>query len=422
MVHVAREMKRQGFSVPLLIGGATTSKVHTAVKIAPNYPHPVVYVPDASRAVGVVGALLSSGRGQAYAAEIAADYADVRARRLVGERRVERRGIADARARGLRTDWAAHPPETPREPGIHVIEDQDLAPLVERIDWGPFFRTWELAGAFPAILSDAVVGAQARSLYDDARAMLRQIVSEKWLVAKAVFGLLPANRVGDDVVVWTDESRREEWYTFHFLRQQNHKPEGQINQCLADFVPEPGVEGWIGCFAVTSGHGIEEHVSRFMADHDDYRAILLKALADRLAEAYAEHLHQRVRKEHWGYAPDESFTNAELIDERYRGIRPAPGYPACPDHTEKRTLFHLLGCEAKIGLQLTESMAMYPTAAVSGFYFGHPQAQYFGVGKLDRDQVVDYAARKGWTLEEAERWLGPNLGYEPAEATRDGAA
>jgi 5-methyltetrahydrofolate--homocysteine methyltransferase len=422
MVHVAREMKRQGFVVPLLIGGATTSKVHTAVKIAPNYPHPVVYVPDASRAVGVVGALLSEVQGPAFAAEIASEYADVRARRLAGERRVERRTLADARTRGLQTDWSAAPPERPNKPGISVIQDQDLAPLIDRIDWGPFFRTWELAGAFPAILEDPVVGAQARSVFDDARAMLSAIVQEKWLTAKAVFGLLPANRVGDDVVVWTGEDRKTPLTTFHFLRQQNHKPDGQLNHCLADLVPDGNQAGWMGFFAVTAGHGIEEHVARFYADHDDYRAILLKALADRLAEAFAEHLHEQVRKVHWGYAADEALNNQQLIDEQYRGIRPAPGYPACPDHTEKRLLFDLLGCEEKIQLHLTESMAMYPTAAVSGFYFGHPQAQYFGVGKLDRDQVVDYAARKGWTVEETERWLAPNLGYEPAEVGREGAA
>jgi len=413
MVHVAREMKRQGFELPLLIGGATTSRMHTAVKIDPAYAGPVVYVPDASRAVGVVSQLLSDEHRTAYAEGIKADYADVRERRSAGQREVRRRTIHDARSRAVPIDWQAEPLPAPVHPGEHEIT-VDLAELVPRIDWGPFFRTWELAGAFPALLTDPVVGEQASAVYADARAMLDRILAEGWLTAKGLCALLPAERRGDDVVVFTDASRTAVRETFHFLRQQNHKPDGRANLCLADFVPsaEQG-QGWLGLFAVTTGHGVVQAVERFKRDHDDYSSIMLKSLADRLAEAFAEHLHERVRKELWGYAPDEALSNQDLIAERYQGIRPAPGYPACPDHTEKRLLFDLLRCEQRIGLSLTESMAMWPAAAVSGFYFGHPQSAYFGVGKLDRDQVVDYAARKGWSLDEAERWLSPNLGYEP---------
>ena len=413
MVTVAREMKRQGFTVPLLIGGATTSKVHTAVKIDPAYDGPVVYVPDASRAVGVVSQLLSDEQRDPYVSSVAADYADTRARRLAGQREVRRRTIADARSRPVAIDWAAEPLPAPARPGHHLVEPA-ISELIPRIDWGPFFQTWELAGAFPAILTDPVVGEHASQLYADAREMLQQIVDEGWLTARGLVAILPAQRVGDDVVTFTDEGRAEALETFHFLRQQNHKPEGKPNLCLADFVPSADEgPGWFGLFAVTAGLGVDAHVERFKADHDDYRAILLKALADRLAEAFAEHLHEHVRRELWGYASDEALTNEDLIAERYVGIRPAPGYPACPDHTEKRRLFDILGCEERIGLSLTESMAMWPSAAVSGFYFAHPQSAYFGVGKIDRDQVEDYAARKGWTLDEAERWLAPNLGYEP---------
>ncbi|TVQ94030.1 MAG: methionine synthase [Deltaproteobacteria bacterium] len=423
MVHVAREMKRQGFTQPLLIGGATTSRVHTAVKIAPAYDGPVIYVPDASRGVGVVSQLLSEGQHDDYVRGIAEQYQAMRDRRAASQRKVRRRTLEDARSRGLKIDWAAEPLTAPRQPGEHVIESIDLAALIPRIDWGPFFRTWELSGAFPALLTDPVVGEQASKVYADARAMLEQIVAERWLTGRGICALLPAERRGDDVVVFTDASRAEVRETFHFLRQQNHKPDSMVNHCLADFVPtrEQG-EGWLGLFAVTTGLGVQERVEIFKADHDDYNAIMIKALADRLAEAFAEHLHEKVRKELWGYAPAEALTNDELIAEKYQGIRPAPGYPACPDHTEKRLLFDLLGCESKIGLSLTESMAMWPAAAVSGFYFGHKQAAYFGVGKLDRDQVVDYAARKGWSIEMAERWLAPNLGYEPGEASEGAAA
>ncbi len=420
MVHVAKEMERLGFELPLLIGGATTSKIHTAVKIDPAYHGPVIYVKDASRGVGVVGSLLSDGLRDDYVQGIAQEYADARARRAGRTRKVRRRSLEDARSRALRPDWVAHPVPAPAEPGEHVLVGQDLSPLVDRIDWGPFFRTWELAGPFPAILDDEVVGPHARQLYDDARAMLDQIVDEGWLEARGIAALLPAARVGDDVEVYTDGSRTAVRDTFHFLRQQNHKPDGQPNLCLADYVPEKGsgVEGWLGLFAVTAGHGIERHLARFEADYDDYNAILLKALADRLAEAFAEYLHEQVRTRLWGYAPHESLTNEDLIAERYQGIRPAPGYPACPDHTEKRRLFDLLGIEDKVGISLTESMAMLPTAAVSGFYFAHQDAKYFGVGKLGRGQIEDYARRKGWTVEEAERWLAPNLGYDPDASER----
>ncbi|MFK7927355.1 MAG: methionine synthase [Myxococcota bacterium] len=415
MVHVGRELTRQGFKMPLLIGGATTSKVHTAVKIDPTYEHPVVYVTDASRAVGVVGKLISDELRPAYVAEIKKDYADTRERRAKGGRKVKRRGIADARSRKQTFDWSTSDPGAPAQPGVHVLEEMDIGLLVHRIDWGPFFRTWELAGAFPAILTDDVVGVHATQLFDDAKAMLEKIQEEGWLTAKGICALLPAGSVGDDVVIYADDERVEELERFHFLRQQNHKPDGKHNLCLADLVApaDSGVGGWMGFFAVTAGHGIEDQLAVFAADHDDYSSILLKALADRLAEAFAEYLHERVRKELWGYAADETLTNEDLINETYQGVRPAPGYPACPDHTEKRALFDLLQVEEEIGVQLTESMAMTPTAAVSGFYFAHPQAAYFGVGKINRDQVTDYAKRKGWTVGEAERWLGPNLGYEP---------
>ena len=414
MVHVGKEMERQGFELPLMIGGATTSRIHTAVKIDPSYHGPVIYVQDASRAVGVVGRLLSDTMRDDFVRETAEAYSDARARRAAGGRKTKRRSIEDSRSRALSPDWHGSPVPAPAEPGVHIYE-VDVDVLVNRIDWGPFFRTWELAGAYPAILDDEVVGPHARKLFEDAQDMLAKISQEGWLQPKGLAALLPAASVGDDVVVYADDARDEVLDTFHFLRQQNHKPDGQPNLCLADYVPGQGSghEGWLGMFAVTAGHGIEEHLARFAADHDDYSSILLKALADRLAEAFAEHLHERVRKELWGYASDETLSNERLIAEQYQGIRPAPGYPACPDHTEKRRLFDLLDIEEHVGIALTESMAMMPTASVSGFYFAHPDAKYFGVGKIERDQVVDYAERKGWSIEETERWLAPNLGYDP---------
>ena len=411
MVHVAKEMERQGFDIPLLIGGATTSRVHTAVKIDPHYSGPVVYVTDASRAVGVAGSLLSDELREPYLRRLEAEYEQVRERHARKQDRTRLLPIAAARRNRFDGGWRDYRPPAPRQPGIHVLDDYPLEVLVDYIDWTPFFHAWELAGSYPRILDDEVVGAEARRLLADARRMLRRIVAEKWLRARAVLGLFPANSRGDDIVVRAGGGE----VVLHHLRQQHAKPEGQPNYCLADFVApeEAGVDDWIGAFAVNAGIGIDEHVARFEADHDDYHAILLKALADRLAEAFAEHLHQRVRREFWGYAPDEKLSNEELIAEKYRGIRPAPGYPACPDHTEKRTLFDLVDAEGNAGLRLTESFAMVPTAAVSGWYFAHPGAVYFNVGRIGRDQVEDYARRKGWTVAQAEKWLAPNLAYTP---------
>jgi len=411
MSHVAREMQRQGFEVPLLIGGATTSRAHTALKIDPHYKAPTVWVKDASRAVGVAQSLISAELRAPFVAANEADYAEIRERhrhRGDGKRLVS---LEKARRQKFRPDWATYTPPVPAQPGLHVLHDYPLAELVDFIDWTPFFNTWELAGRFPAILSDEVVGAQATELYRDARSMLRKIVDERWLTANAVFGLWPAGSVGDDVVV--DVEGRQE--TLCFLRQQADKPADRPDFCLADFIApkDSGREDWIGGFAVTAGIGIEEHIARFEADHDDYNAILLKALADRLAEAFAERLHQRVRREFWGYAPDETLDNDSLIDEKYRGIRPAPGYPACPEHSEKATLFRLLDAERNAGVKLTESFAMYPAAAVSGYYFSHPQSQYFVVGRVSKEQVEDYARRKGVGLAQAERWLASNLDYDP---------
>jgi len=411
MVHVAREMERQGFDIPLMIGGATTSRVHTAVKIDPNYHAPVVYVTDASRAVGVAGSLLSTDLRAPYLEQLTNEYESVRQRHARKQDRTRLLTIEEARRNRFRDDWTTYQPPVPRQPGVHVLEDYPLEILIDYIDWTPFFQAWELAGSYPKILDDEVVGQEARRLLADARQMLEKIIKEKWLGARAVFGLFRANGRGDDIVVLDDGKET----LLHHLRQQHQKPKGQPNYCLADFVvPEDsGVEDWIGAFAVNVGIGIDRHLQRFERDHDDYHAILLKALADRLAEAFAEHLHQRVRREFWGYAAEENLSNQDLIAEKYRGIRPAPGYPACPDHTEKRTLFDLIRAEANAGLKLTESYAMVPTAAVSGWYFSHPQATYFNVGKIGRDQVEDYARRKGWNLEQAEKWLAPNLAYTP---------
>ncbi|ALJ28672.1 MULTISPECIES: methionine synthase [Stenotrophomonas] len=410
MSHVAREMQRQGFSTPLLIGGATTSRAHTALKIDPHYSAPTVWVKDASRAVGVAQSLISQELRGAFVAANDADYADIRQRHR--NRGDAKRLVSLEHARGQRfsCDWAQYAPPVPAQPGLHVFEDWPLQDLLPFLDWSPFFSAWELAGKFPAILDDEIVGAQASALYRDARAMLDTIIKEKWLTARAVFGLWPANSRGDDVVVSLPDGQA----TLHFLRQQVDKPAERPDFCLADFIaPEDsGRQDWIGAFAVTAGIGIEPHVARFEADHDDYNAILLKALADRLAEALAERLHHRVRTGYWGYAADEALDNEALIAERYVGIRPAPGYPACPEHSEKRTLFALLGAEG-IGMSLTESFAMLPTAAVSGYYFSHPQSQYFVVGRVSREQVADYARRKGVDRAQAERWLASNLDYDP---------
>jgi 5-methyltetrahydrofolate--homocysteine methyltransferase len=413
MSFVASELAREGFELPLLIGGATTSRAHTAVKIEPNYHGTTVHVLDASRAVGVASSLLSDGLRGAFAGGVRTEYQRIReerAGRSPSERLVP---LADARGNRLAIDWAAAPP-APCAPGIQVLDDYPLAELVERIDWTPFFRTWELAGHYPAILEDPVVGPAARNLFEDARGLLDRIVRERLLTARGVFGLFPAAAVDDDIELYRDEGRTRRLATIHTLRQQMAKPPGRPNLALADYVAprESGVADHVGAFAVTTGVGLDALVAEFASRHDDYSAILAKALADRLAEAFAERLHERVRREFWGYARAESLDNTELIKEAYQGIRPAPGYPACPDHTEKRTLFELLDVERKTGIALTESFAMTPTAAVSGWYFWHPEARYFGVGKIGRDQVEDYARRKGMTVGEAERWLSPNLGYE----------
>ncbi|MFZ5607087.1 MAG: methionine synthase [Pseudomonadota bacterium] len=411
MSHVAKEMQRQGFTIPLLIGGATTSRAHTALKIDPHYAAPTIWVKDASRAVNVAQSLMSPELRGGFVQTAANDYADVRQRhrnRGGGRLLVP---LEQARARRFRADWQAYAPPMPRQPGIHIFDDYPLAELIDCIDWSPFFSAWELAGKYPKIFDDAVVGPQARELYRDARAMLEQIVAEKWLTARGVIGLWPANSVGDDVVLQADGGER--W--LRFLRQQADKPADRPNLCLADFIAprDSGRQDWIGAFAVTAGIGIEAHVARFEAEHDDYRAILLKALADRLAEAFAERLHQRVRTGFWGYAPDEALDNEALIAEAYRGIRPAPGYPACPEHSEKQVLFDLLGAPARAGITLTEHFAMSPAASVCGYYFSHPDSRYFVVGQLTREQVADYARRKGVELTQAERWLAAELDYDP---------
>ncbi|PAX08757.1 methionine synthase [Sphingomonas lenta] len=397
MVTVAEEMSRAKMTMPLLIGGATTSKVHTALRIAPAYDGPVVHVLDASRAVGVATTLVSETGRDAYVANVAADYQAVRDSRA-GKGANELLPLAEARARGFAADMALKAPAAAR-PGVHRFDDWPLEDLRGHIDWTPFFRAWELAGTYPAILQDEVVGESATNLYADAQGMLDRIVGEKWLTARGVAALWPCRREGDDVVLGSGER-------FPFLRQQINKREGRANMCLADFVDPAG--DWMGGFAVGI-HGIEPHLERYKANHDDYNDILLKALADRLAEAFAEALHRHVRTTLWGYAPDEQLTNEALIREQYRGIRPAPGYPACPEHSLKRTLFELLDAEGAAGLTLTDSFAMLPTAAVSGFYFGHAQAEYFGVARIGRDQVEDYAQRRGVSVEQAERWLRPNL-------------
>ncbi|MCB1822694.1 MAG: cobalamin-dependent protein, partial [Candidatus Competibacteraceae bacterium] len=418
MVNVAKEMKRQDFSVPLLIGGATTSVMHTAVKIDPQYPNAVVYVKDASRAVGVAQNLVSADARNDYVAKTKADYVQKR------EQHANRRGreallpLAQVRANRPVLDWSTYLPPQPSFLGIRAFDDYPLVELVERIDWTPFFQAWELRGRYPGIFDDPEQGEHARQLFSDAQAMLDRIVTERWLTARAVIGFFPAHRVGDDdVELYADESAEQELMTLHHLRQQGPKPNGKPHYCLADWITprESGRSDYLGAFAVTAGIGIDARVAEFERIHDDYSAILLKALADRLAEAFAEHLHERVRKEFWGYAADETLSNEELIAEHYRGIRPAPGYPACPDHTEKRLLWRLLNVDGNAGIHLTENFAMTPTAAVSGWYFSHPEARYFGIGRLGRDQVIDYARRKGWSLAEAEKWLAPNLGYEPDE-------
>ena len=417
MVHLASEMERERLRLPLLIGGATTSKVHTAVKIAPRYSGPAVHVLDASRAVGVVGALLSPAQKAEYVAGIRSEYAEVTARHERAERAKERLPLAKARANAMRIDWEGYSVPAPAFTGPRVINNWDLAEIARYIDWTPFFQTWELKGVYPKILDDEKQGEAARALFDDAQAMLARIIDERWFTPCAVVGFWPANAVGDDIRLYANEGRGEVLATLHTLRQQHAKRPGRPNLALADFVaPEGSVADYVGGFVVTAGPEEAEIAERFDRANDNYAAIMVKALADRCAEAMAEMLHERVRRELWGYAPEERFSAEELIREAYRGIRPAPGYPAQPDHTEKLTLFKLLDAEAATGVRLTESMAMWPGSSVSGLYIGHPESHYFGVAKVERDQVADYAARKGWELAEAERWLAPILNYTPRDA------
>jgi 5-methyltetrahydrofolate--homocysteine methyltransferase len=414
MVYVAREMKRQGFAVPLLIGGATTSPAHTAVKIDPEYEGAVAYVKDASRAVGVCQSLATPDQSDGYTRKLKADHAERREQHKGRKVKAPALTLAEARANRYRCDWSAYRPPVPRMAGVRVFEDVPLEELVRYIDWMPFFNAWEFAGKFPDILTDPVVGEAASNLYTDARRMLKDLIAGRWTRAAAVIGFFPANSVDEDIEVYADESRGKVLHQLHHLRQQKPKPAGQPHVALADFVAprDSGVQDWIGAFAVTAGIGLDDKVREFEARHDDYRSIMLKALADRLAEALAERMHERVRREFWGYAPEERFTSDQLVREEYRGIRPAPGYPACPDHTEKATLWRLLDVERNVGIRLTESYAMYPTAAVSGWYFSHPEARYFQVGQVAADQVADYAQRKGLSVAEAERWLAPIVGYE----------
>lgn len=403
MVTVAEEMQKAGMTMPLMIGGATTSKTHTALRIEPVYSGPVIHVLDASRAVGVAGTLVSDTMAEKFVAETRAEYSHIRDARA-GKTAKPLATLDEARANGFEMDESLKP-APPLQPGVHVFDDWDLADLRDFIDWTPFFRAWELHGTYPSILTDDVVGESATNLFKDAQAMLDRIINEKWLRAKGVAGLWPCWRDGDDVVVYCEDT--EEHIRLPFLRQQIAKREGKANMCLADFISPDG--DWIGGFAVTTGHGIGTKLAEFKAHIDDYSDIMLKALADRLAEAFAERMHLHVRKELWGYAPDEQLTNEALVREEYRGIRPAPGYPACPDHSLKPILFDLLDATHKTGITLTESFAMLPTAAVSGFYFGHPQAEYFGVARIGEDQVTEYAARRGVDMETATRWLRPNL-------------
>jgi len=422
MVHVAAEMERQGFEIPLLIGGATTSRVHTAVKIHPGYNKgQAIYVTDASRAVGVVSALLSPETRQGYVDDIRAEYAKVAAAHARSEAEKVRLPLPRARENAHKVDWSAYQPTKPQFFGTRVFEDYDLAELARYIDWTPFFQTWELRGRYPAILEDEKQGEAARALWADAQSMLKKIIDEKWFRPRAVIGFWPAGAVGDDIRLFTDESRSQELETFYTLRQQLSKRDGRPNVALSDFVAPvtSGVQDYVGGFVVTAG--IEEIAiaERFERANDDYSSILVKALADRFAEAFAERMHEQVRRDYWGYAKDETLSNEDLITEAYAGIRPAPGYPAQPDHTEKATLFKLLDAEKAAGVKLTESYAMWPGSSVSGLYIGHPDSYYFGVAKVERDQVEDYAKRKGMEVSEVERWLGPVLNYVPRKVDEE---
>lgn len=407
MVHVAKEMERLQFSIPLLIGGATTSRVHTAVKIAPHYSKPVVHVNDASKSIPAVSSLLSKELSAQFAAEIAADYEKVRELNKNAQAQNKFISLADARANKFHVDWKNELITKPAFIGVKNFPNYSLEEIAEYIDWTPFFHSWEMKGSYPKILDDKERGTEAKKLFHDAQEMLKKIITEKWLGANAVIGIFPANAEGDDIVL------KDQNAVFHTIRQQTKKPAGQFNIALSDFVC-PAVEGktdYIGAFALTAGIGIDEHVSRFEKQHDDYSAIMLKALADRLAEAFAELLHKKVRKEIWGYSQEEALSNEQLIKEEYHGIRPAPGYPAQPDHTEKLTIWKLLEVEKNAGILLTESLAMVPTAAVSGLYLSNKSAHYFGIGKITKEQIEDYARRKNMPVKEVERWLSPVLNY-----------
>jgi 5-methyltetrahydrofolate--homocysteine methyltransferase len=417
MVHVAKEMKRLNFDLPLLIGGATTSKAHTAVKIEQQYQHPVIYVPNASRSVSVVSTLLSddSEKRAAFLARQDDEYARVRERHYKKGPRSSLISLEDARANAAPISFENYTPKIPNKLGVTVLDDLDLNVIRNYIDWTPFFMTWQLSGKYPLILRHEVVGEEATNLFNDANALLDDIINSKKLTAKAVFGLFPAHRQQDDLILFADENRDKKLMKLHQLRQQSKKPAGQFNRCLADYIADKtsGIKDYVGAFAVSAGYGCDELVKEFAAQHDDYNSILVKAVADRLAEASAEYLHEKIRKEYWGYAPEESLANDDLIREKYQGIRPAPGYPACPEHTEKGLLWELLNVEENIGMELTSSFAMWPGAAVSGWYFAHPESKYFAVAKVAKDQVINYATRKGMTLPQAERWLSANLDYEP---------
>jgi 5-methyltetrahydrofolate--homocysteine methyltransferase len=418
MCFLAAEMEREGFSVPLLIGGATTSRVHTAVKISPNYRrNQVIHVNDASRAVGVVSKLLSPTDAVSYVDGIRADYAKAREAHLAGEARKARITLATARGNRYAIDWANYAAPKPSFTGTRVFANWDLRSLVPYIDWTPFFQTWELAGRYPQILDDNVVGPEAKKLFADAKALLERMVSERWVEARGIVGFWPANSIGDDIELYADAARGQRLATLHTLRQQiaRDATRNRAHTALADFIApkDSGVADYIGGFAVTTGLGEDEAIEKYLSKTDDYNRIMAKALCDRLAEAFAEAMHAKVRRELWGYAKDETLSTDDLILERYRGIRPAPGYPAQPDHTEKSTLWSLMDTQANIGMTLTESYAMWPGSSVSGLYFAHPDSHYFGVGRIERDQVEDYARRKGWTVAECERWLAPVLNYDP---------
>jgi len=411
MVHVAKEMERLGFTTPLLIGGATTSKVHTAVKIAQNYSGPVVHVNDASKSVPVASSLISNELRAEFMEGVNKDYARVREQNKNAQGQNKFISIEEARKNKFAIDWNKSEIGKPSFIGNKVFDNYSLSEIAEYIDWTPFFISWEMKGSYPKILKDPTRGEEARKLFDDAQNMLKKIIGEKWLTARAVIGIYPANATEDDIEVYENENRDKVKTTFHTIRQQTKKPAGQFNTALADFIAPKGKADYIGSFALTTGIGIDEHVAKFEKEHDDYSAIMLKALADRLAEAFAELMHKKVRTELWGYAKDEKLSTDDLIKEEYAGIRPAPGYPAQPDHTEKPIIWKLLEVEKNTGMILTESMAMVPTAAVSGLYFANAQSHYFGIGRIAKDQVEDYAKRKGMSLDKAERWLGPNLGY-----------